>query len=355
MKKILLSTDIGSDIDDALALLTMLNHSQIDLNGIYTVNGNTDIRSYIAKHMVDLSGKKIPVIKGESQPLDKGAKIYSFFEEDMVDEKFIESAEWTQIKYKPLKECGISEEGVDDLAQKAANSVIFNTGPLTNIAKLIQQHPEKAKQIEKIYLMGCRFPSPALEHNLRCDPVSAKIVFDSDIPMTIIPGNLCGEYAMPASFIDQMKSPAGEYVRRMARGFIASKTALEFQGLRSRGVLDYSGVPPGMIMNLDDLCFGAMEPEEYFEQYQNLIKYMEDRKFGKYAVDIMRGAIPNEISVADAYVPYCFLHQDKLAVERHRVDCDGMGNAYLLDGTKHEIVTSLDFKHFEGFLKEYLK
>ena len=47
-KKILFSTDIGSDPDDALALLAMLNHPEIDLKGIYTVNGLVDFRSFIA-------------------------------------------------------------------------------------------------------------------------------------------------------------------------------------------------------------------------------------------------------------------------------------------------------------------
>ena len=84
--KILLSTDIGSDIDDALALLGMLNQN-LDLEAIYTVNGDVDTRSYIAKHMVDLSGKEIVVARGESQPL-LGPKPYTFYEEYHIDDKY---------------------------------------------------------------------------------------------------------------------------------------------------------------------------------------------------------------------------------------------------------------------------
>ena len=58
-RKIILSTDIGSDVDDALSLLAMLNHPEINLEGIYTVNGDVDSRSRIAKHIVDLSGNNI--------------------------------------------------------------------------------------------------------------------------------------------------------------------------------------------------------------------------------------------------------------------------------------------------------
>ena len=57
-KKVLVSTDIGSDIDDALSLLVMLN-SGINLEGVYTVNGDVDSRSFITHHLLKLAGKDI--------------------------------------------------------------------------------------------------------------------------------------------------------------------------------------------------------------------------------------------------------------------------------------------------------
>ena len=53
--KILVSTDIGSDVDDALALNVMLKHSGFNVEGIYTVNGDVNSRALIARHMVSLN------------------------------------------------------------------------------------------------------------------------------------------------------------------------------------------------------------------------------------------------------------------------------------------------------------
>ncbi len=45
--KILFDTDIGSDIDDALALLLLLRIPDVDLIGVTTVYGCTDIRAKV--------------------------------------------------------------------------------------------------------------------------------------------------------------------------------------------------------------------------------------------------------------------------------------------------------------------
>ena len=89
-RKVLVSTDIGSDIDDALSILTMFNMG-LNVRGIYTVNGDVDSRSYIAKHMVDLYGTGIPVGRGTAESLS-GEKPYSFCEDAYVDDKFVKFA-----------------------------------------------------------------------------------------------------------------------------------------------------------------------------------------------------------------------------------------------------------------------
>ena len=89
MKRILVSTDIGSDIDDALTLLIILNHPGIDLAGIYTVNGDVDSRCYIAKRMVELAGIDVAVCRGTSNPLGALVKPYSWFENWLIDSVYI--------------------------------------------------------------------------------------------------------------------------------------------------------------------------------------------------------------------------------------------------------------------------
>ncbi|MAG52552.1 MAG: hypothetical protein CMH62_01165, partial [Nanoarchaeota archaeon] len=120
MSKILLSTDIGSDIDDALALQVMFNHPGIDLRGIYTVNDRMDVRPFIAKHIVNLTGRDIPVVKGESRALS-GINPYYYFEDCVVDDEYIDEEESecsSDVVLKPFEKVGITSDGGEDLASR---------------------------------------------------------------------------------------------------------------------------------------------------------------------------------------------------------------------------------------------
>lgn len=65
--KIIFDTDIGSDIDDTIALLTLLHSPCTDykLLGITTVYGCVELRKLIAERILEAAGVKgVPVIAG---------------------------------------------------------------------------------------------------------------------------------------------------------------------------------------------------------------------------------------------------------------------------------------------------
>jgi inosine-uridine nucleoside N-ribohydrolase len=384
-EKVLLSTDIGSDIDDALALLTMFN-SEINLDGIYTVNGDVFARGYISKHLVDLAGKQIEVGIGEAKPLEGGIRPYTYFEECYIDDKFIYEEETDlnrDIVFQSPQKVGIRPNGLERMAGKLADSPmeVFSIAPLTNIARLLEKYPESAKNIKQLYVMGCRFAEDDMhEHNVRFDIPSAMAVFDSDIPITVIPGDLCSRYRMPVEQIDQMKSKAGGYVRRMARGFLAAKTAQEFERNEIEDLLkrnanidpEYIRNEPNkmevarnyerlgkLVVNMNDSFFGAFDPEDYFKQYQELISHLRDPKLnysrGNTFAGILEMAILKDISVADVYVPYCFLHPERTKTERANVTINPQGYSRKQRGERHSIVTDLDFGDFREFVDKYLR
>ncbi|MBW2993435.1 nucleoside hydrolase, partial [Candidatus Woesearchaeota archaeon] len=393
-EKILLSTDIGSDIDDALALMTMLN-SKINLKAIYTVNGDIIARSFIAKHMIDLSGRNIDVAAGESESLNSLVKPYTFFESCYVADEFIDDEEteiFNDIRFKKIENAGIIPNGVEDLAERLSKEkyIIFSIAPLTNIAGLLQDYPDSAKNIERVYVMGCRFSSKGnLEHNVLHDPLAAKLVFESDLPLTIIPGDLCEKYRMPADMIANFKTPAGRYVRQMALGFIGVKTVREyvsrnldedgaeqilkspelethhsslsqisplpkdfsftevsessvfrylkqlffklknvnvrdflekhvktssFEGKSKQEIEELLEAKSRLMTNLDSCDEAVYKPEDYFRQYHALIEHIRSPElkysFGSIVADMLESFIPKDLSVADAYIPYCFLHPE---------------------------------------------
>ena len=68
--KALIDTDIGDDIDDALALALTLSSPEIELLGVTTVFGDTQRRAYLAAHILEVyQHKEIPVAAGQQAPL----------------------------------------------------------------------------------------------------------------------------------------------------------------------------------------------------------------------------------------------------------------------------------------------
>jgi len=81
-------------------------------------------------------------------------------------------------------------------------------------------------------------------------------------------------------------------------------------------------------------------------------------KFSNIAVYILRNIVPTHIHIADVYTPYCFLHPERLTIERKRVRITDKGESFLEESTKgiiHNVVREIDYKHFEEFVKKYSK
>lgn len=396
--KVLLSTDIGSDVDDAFSLLVQMN-AGIDLKGIYVTNGDVKSRAFIAKHMVDLAGKEIDVAVSESKPIKAEVPPYSYYEDAYIDDKFIDQEKTDEnydITYKSLKKARIISKGMKDLADKLSEGkyVVFSIAPMTNIARLIEKYPEAVKNIEQLYVMGCRFEENTLEHNVRFDITAAQEVFESDIPITVIPGDLCSKYKMPAEQLKQLKSDVGLYVKRMAKSLMGIKTAqkmtdnlqridnLQIKGFQKNLYTLIENMSPGkapkikqsmtkqekeafsrtkhnLVVNLGDTYQAAFSPNEYFEKYNGLIKHLRDPEWeyedGDMIAKELENIIPKSISIADVYIPYCFLNPDKIKTEKTTVKIEFDGTSYKIPGNKHTIVTDIDWDHYKEFLKEYVR
>ena len=69
--KLVLDTDIGGDIDDALALALALNSTEIELLAVTTVNTDPPLRARIAAKMLRTWGREgVPVAPGQRDMFD---------------------------------------------------------------------------------------------------------------------------------------------------------------------------------------------------------------------------------------------------------------------------------------------
>ncbi len=188
MPKIILDTDIGTDIDDAAALTLCLHSPEIDLVGVTATYGHMDVRVPLIMKILDLAGRKhIPVAAGCTTTLLRDRAIY-----------------WGGFEGKGFLAPGdpvytpIAEHAIDFIARMARQYpkeiILVPIGPLTNIALSIIRYPELPDSLHSIVLMGgsCRVGGnaadlPPVEHNIGSDPEAAKVVFESGIPLTVIP------------------------------------------------------------------------------------------------------------------------------------------------------------------------
>lgn len=199
----------GANVDDALALLYALRHPELDCRAVWTVFGNTpsDTGAKCAQEIVDratIIGQTPPHIQqGSTRPLQAGTQRWDQQREDYASSPEGVSA-WGDGRLVPVAGDGdssIDEAVAEKLFRAVANAAstgaatladqkvtIVAIGPLTNIARLLVAHPECSELVSQIVLMGgCFGFDDLVDTNFAVDPEAARIVFDSVIPLTIVP------------------------------------------------------------------------------------------------------------------------------------------------------------------------
>lgn len=178
---ILLDCDPGHD--DAIAILLALASAEVELLGITTVHGNQTLpkTTLNALKVLELAGRPdVPVAVGADRPLVRELTVA----DHVHGESGLDGPSLPDPSARP-----VAEDAVTFLAGRLAPGVVLvPTGPLTNVARLIDDHP--AARPERIVLMGGAIGlgnmTPAAEFNIWADPEAAAVVFESGIPITMV-------------------------------------------------------------------------------------------------------------------------------------------------------------------------
>lgn len=170
---IILDTDIGDDIDDALALAVALNSPELELRGVTTVFRNAPRRALLAQEMLRVFKRSdVPVLAGCSKPLlqpfdpQLGAQ-FAVLERDTLEQPTQHAVDFIV-------------QSVDIAAEPDPENLLtlVPIGPLTNIALALAREPELIPRC-RIVLMGGQWRGETAEWNIRCDPEAAAMVFNS--------------------------------------------------------------------------------------------------------------------------------------------------------------------------------
>lgn len=178
MRHVILDTDIGTDVDDLLALIFMAKASELCFEGITTVHGDTLLRAKIASIACEMLGiPDLPVVPGARETLSGHEIFWPGHEGENIPG--IERAHVSTTISVP--------QFMVDLSEKYSNELeILAIGPMTNLAQTITFCPEFRSRVKRLYLMCGAYWADYSEHNIEMDTVAAKIVFESGIPITAI-------------------------------------------------------------------------------------------------------------------------------------------------------------------------
>ena len=186
LKKVILDTDIGDDIDDSFALLLLLESHKFNCLGVTTVFRNSLKRAKMAKQLIRSLGYDIKVYRGIDDPLKQNID-HLISKEIKEKEKYDEDGKYIFPQYdKSMENEKVEDENAVDFIIRMIHLyphevTLIPIGPLTNIASAIKKDPTILPLIKEISLMGAGLNLNFVEWNIFCDPDAAKIVFSSNI------------------------------------------------------------------------------------------------------------------------------------------------------------------------------
>jgi purine nucleosidase len=186
---IIIDTDPGQD--DAVAILLALASPEFEVLGITAVAGNVPLA------LTEVNARKICELAGRTD-----VKIYSGAVRPML--RTLVTAEHvhgrTGLDGPDLPEPHMKLEKqhavdflVDTVMERETGTITLCVlGPMTNIGLALVREPRIAARIKRIVAMGGGFfeggnVTPTAEFNIYVDPQAARLVFESGIPITLIP------------------------------------------------------------------------------------------------------------------------------------------------------------------------
>ncbi len=228
-ERLIVDTDLGWD--DILSISYLLKRPDIKLAGITVTGcGEANIRwgRVIALTLMELGARyDVPVSLGSEEPLMYKHVFPQPFRNIQNDILGLLGS------LIPPEKMSIDKRPAWQFLSETLNTTdkpirILSLGGFTNIARMLRDYPQtKIENIEKIYAMaGAVFVDGNIaplnnakkewnqgevyatnhwaEWNVFIDPLAAKIVFDSDIPLTLIPLDACNHVILLPDIVEKI-------------------------------------------------------------------------------------------------------------------------------------------------------
>lgn len=195
-EKIILDTDIGTEVDDAITLAYLLANPEAEIIGITTVTGEALERAKLASVLCKIVGKDIPIYPGCEKPI-LVPQIELYAPQKTILNKWEHDTEFVKNRAVTF---------MQEMIHKYPGEItLICIAPLTNIGLLFAMDPEIPLLLKRIVLM-CGSPTytrydntseklsamqdsdyivlgskGVLENNALIDPHATKLVYEASV------------------------------------------------------------------------------------------------------------------------------------------------------------------------------
>ena len=217
MKRIILDTDIGTDVDDVMAVALAAISPELKVEGITAVYGDVDLRARMIVKVLKMLGREdIPVFAGSRDVLLRNREIWWLGHEG----EGLLRKEDTNLKYE-------KQHAVNFIIETVMNNpgeiTLIGVGPFTNFAIALALEPRIAQNVKNIIIMvgSARLGANAAElehsdHNVSRDPESAALLFRSGAPITMCGYDVTRQILIREEHIRRLEDRGTELNRAMA-------------------------------------------------------------------------------------------------------------------------------------------
>jgi len=231
-RPLLIDTDVG--IDDAIAILYVLKNPQFKVKAItIEPSGNTHCKTGYdnVQGLLNLSRHlNIPAACGRSQPL-QGSHVFPKAILDSCDTLADTPLAKPQYQFSTKT----AKSLIIQTLKAAPESIdVLAIGPLTTLAQVLSSNSHLKTKIRMIYLMGGAINIPGniedvdpqahnkvAEWNIYIDPLAAKKVFESGVPITLVPLDVTNQVPLDGTFYHQLKkthkTPEAKFVYELIK------------------------------------------------------------------------------------------------------------------------------------------
>ncbi len=177
---LVVDTDVGSDVDDALALALAVRHPGLDLQAVTTVSSRPEVRAGMARRLLDVAGAPdVPVAVGRSVAGD---------DRNVIGDE--------HRRLLPAPEGATFGDGVELLAGLRGGA-LATIGQVTNVAAALERAPAMPRAVGELTVMGGVFEpfagrdgvvhGAARDWNLVLDPPAAVRVLGAGWRLRFVP------------------------------------------------------------------------------------------------------------------------------------------------------------------------